>query len=140
MNHIQPLFDSHPRRTTMGRFANHAQLVEATMACAQACITCADACMAEANVQQLVRCIRTNLDCAGICTTTTDMLSRMNEPDWRLVRAQLQACLTACEVCAEECTKHANMHAHCKICAETCRNCANACRTAMGKIPEAAAA
>lgn len=140
MNQIQPMFDAHPRRASMNAFGDLAQLVQATMACAQVCTTCADACVGEAQPQTLVRCIRLNLDCAAICAVTTGMLSRMNEPDWRLVGAQLQACLTACEVCAEECEKHAKMHAHCRICAETCRNCASACRSAMAKVRQPAPA
>jgi len=78
-------------------------------------------------VADLVRCIRTDLDCAHICATTGAVPSRRTGFDANLTRAVVEACRLACGTCAEECETHAGMHEHCRICAEACRRCEQAC-------------
>lgn len=63
--------------------------IEATAECAQACTACADACLSEPDVANSNRCIRDDLDCADICTTTSRVLSRHTGYDARLTRAML---------------------------------------------------
>lgn len=77
----------------------------------------------------LVRCIRLNLDCADVCETTGNVLSRQTAFEPALARTLVQACAEACRVCAEECEKHAeNMSMeHCRVCADSCRECEQAC-------------
>jgi len=58
----------------------------------------------------LIRCIRLNLDCADVCDATGRLISRQTEPDWGLLRAQLQACVAACQICGAECERHAGRH------------------------------
>lgn len=101
--------------------------IEACFSCAQTCTACADACLGEPMVDELVRCIRLNLDCADVCAATGRLLSRQTMPEWQLLRAQLQACALACRLCGEECERHAPMHEHCRVCAEMCRQCETAC-------------
>src|SRR5262245_57165226 len=104
MIHVEPMMQAHPNRARLDGLS--AALV--TLGdCAETCAMCADACIAEDKTKMLMRCIRTTMDCAAICMATTAVLSRANEPDWRMVRAQLQSCLTACAACAEECERHA---------------------------------
>jgi hypothetical protein len=103
--------------------------IEACSDCAETCTICADACLHEEMVQQLTHCIRLNLDCADICTTTGRLISRPGHTDAPMLRAQLEACEQACRSCANECEQHArhmNME-HCRVCAEACRQCENAC-------------
>jgi hypothetical protein len=119
----------------MASLGNVAELVTALSECSRICGMCADACLGEGNVQSLVRCIRVDLDCAAVCDVTADVLARAVDPDWRLIRGQLQSCLTACAVCAEECDRHGPQHAHCRVCAETCRATEQACRQALAKVP-----
>jgi hypothetical protein len=140
MNHVESMLQAHPNRTNMAPIPGLPAAIVAILDCAQACTTCADACIAEDKTRMLMRCIRVDMDCAAICAATAAMLSRVNEPDWRIIRAQLQACITACAACAEECEKHARDHAHCRVCAETCRTCERACTQAMSKVPTMAAA
>lgn len=83
---------------------------------------------------RMLRCIRTDLDCADVCATTGYLLSRQTEADSTLVRAQVEACETACRICAEECEQHADMHDHCRICAEACRTCEQSCRKLLESI------
>ncbi|WP_460960904.1 four-helix bundle copper-binding protein [Parasphingorhabdus pacifica] len=86
--------------------------------------------MSEQRVDELRKCIRSDLDCADICEVTARVLSRHTN----ITRAQLQACIQACESCGDECARHAAMHAHCRICAEECRRRAETCRSLLAKI------
>ncbi len=134
MNRIQDMLDTHPREITLN-MAALSECIEACFACTQICTACADACLGEEDVQDLVYCIRTDLDCAAICNVTGEVLVRQTEPDWTLLRAQLQACETACRVCAQECEKHAEHMAHCNVCAESCRRCESACQELRSALP-----
>jgi hypothetical protein len=110
--------------------------IEECVRCAQACTACADACMSESDDQlpMLRKCMRTNDDCADICTTTARVLSRHTGYDANITRAQLQACQTVCKACADECEQHASQHDHCRVCAEACRRCEDACRELLGAL------
>lgn len=138
MSRSQQMMDSHPASTKLDSQAV-AECIDACLDCEQACTTCADACVNEAHVKNLLRCIRTDLDCADICTATMRILSRLTDPDVDLVRAQLDSLATACTSCAQECEQHASMHDHCRICAEACRRCAQTCRDVLGKVAAGAA-
>ena len=94
--------------------------IQAAHDCAAACTACADACLAEDDVASMRACIRRDLDCADIATTTAKVLSRQVAMDLGLVRVVLEACAVAAKRCAVECELHADMHDHCRICAEAC--------------------
>ena len=126
MPHTQEMLRTHP--LSIERSDALVQGIDACFDCAQVCITCADACLGEPTVANLIRCIRTNLDCAAICQATGDVLSRQVETNFELVRSQLGACIIACRICAEECELHAAHMEHCRICAAACRHCEDVCR------------
>lgn len=107
--------------------------VEALTECAAACRACADACLDEEMVAELVACIRTDLTCADVCSTTAAVLVR-RPTDPSLVRSLVEACAAACGACATECERHAGMHEHCRACAETCRRCERACRDLLAAL------
>ena len=134
MTHIDSMLQTHPAPATVDR-----RLLEACITacgeCAQTCAACADACLAEQQVAELRRCIRLNLDCADVCDATGRVLLRQTEPDWGLIRSQLEACAQACRVCGEECERHAGHHEHCRVCAESCRRCAQACEELLAALP-----
>jgi hypothetical protein len=111
-----------------------ARVIDALVACSQACTACADACLSEDMVAELRKCIRTNLDCADSCAATARILSRQTEYDANITRAHLQACIQACRSCGDECEQHAQMHEHCRVCAEACRACEEACRELLVTI------
>ena len=96
--------------------------------CAQTCTACADACLAEERVEELLSCIRLDLDCADVCDITGRLLSRITGSRPDIAIAQLQTCAVACDACATECEQHAREHEHCRLCAEACRSCERACR------------
>jgi hypothetical protein len=111
-----------------------ARCVDACIACAQACTACADARLSEEMIDELRKCIRSDLDCADICEVTGRVLSRHTGYDANLTRSVLQACAQACKSCGDECQSHAEMHEHCRICAEACRTCEQACQEVLAAI------
>lgn len=132
-NRVAEMFRTHPQQSQIegGRLA---QAVEALSQCAMVCTICADACLGEQQIQQLVRCIRLNLDCADICQATTKVLTRQGEIDETVLRAQLQICEAVCRNCGGECERHAQMHEHCRVCAESCRHCEQLCRELLSGL------
>ena len=128
-----PMLEAYPASINLDR-AKLAVTIDALIACAQACTACADACLSEKMVDELTKCIRTDLDCADICTTTARVLSRHTGYDANISRALLEACAVACRSCGDECAAHAGMHEHCRICAEACRACEQACRDLLATI------
>jgi hypothetical protein len=115
-----------------------ARCISECFACAQACTACADACLSEKTIDELRKCIRTNLDCADICETTGRVLSRHTGYDANITRTILQACIQACRSCADECERHAGpgVLKHCRLCAEECRRCEQVCREVIAAIGE----
>lgn len=89
--------------------------------CIEACNHCFDACLREENVKMLARCIRTDRDCADICSLTYKSVCSGSE----FTPAMKKLCAEICHACAQECNKHE--HEHCKRCAEACTNCEKAC-------------
>jgi hypothetical protein len=133
MNDVQRMLETHPREAQVDRTVL-AACIEACYECAQCCTACADACLGEEVVQEMVRCIRLNLDCFDACVSTGNMLSRQTEPDWTHIRAQVEACAAACRTCGVECGRHAEHHEHCRVCADSCRRCEEACRRLLQAI------
>jgi hypothetical protein len=127
------MLDTYPKSINLDR-AMLATAIDALIACAEACTACADACLSEDTVAELTKCIRTNLDCADICSTTARVLSRHTGYDANLSRSLLDACATACKACGDECGRHAEMHEHCRVCADACHACEQACRDLLATI------
>lgn len=103
---------------------NNEALLKALSDCINACNHCAGACLQEQDVQMMAECIRTDLDCADMCTLVARYVARGSEHAQHL----LEECIEICEQCAAECEKH-NME-HCQACARACRACVEACKTA----------
>lgn len=61
--------------------------IESCVECAQACTACADACLSEQSVTDLTTCIHTDLNCADICETTGQVLSRHTPATTRICPA-----------------------------------------------------
>lgn len=95
--------------------------------CIAACNHCATACLEEENFKMMAQCIKSDWDCAQICSLTAGFVARGSDNQSSL----LQLCAEICTACAEECEKHAGHHEHCRMCAEACRKCAEACRAAL---------
>jgi hypothetical protein len=134
MNVAQNMLKTHPVSPQLDTSVL-IRCIEECYACAEACNICADACLGEEMVKMLVRCIRLNNDCADICIATGRMLSRLNGPDWGLVRQQVQTLALACRICGHECEKHASEHEHCRVCAESCHRCEESCNQLLQALP-----
>lgn|SRR5690554_817652 len=127
MTTVSQMLDTHPMDLSHIDRKRLQACIEACFECAQACTACADACLSEDMVAELRKCIRLNLDCADICVTTGNVLSRHTAYDANLTRSMLQTCATVCNSCGDECAAHAEMHEHCRVCADSCRRCEQAC-------------
>jgi hypothetical protein len=132
MQHVTKVLETHPQSTVNEALT---RCIEQCVACELTCTSCADACLAEEHVQELVRCIRLNLDCADMCGATGRVLTRQTSSEPRLARSMLEACAQACRVCAEECERHDREH--CRVCAEACRRCEQACEDVLSSGFEA---
>lgn len=125
-----PMLETYPAEINLDR-VQLAGTIDTLIACSEACTACADACLSEGMVADLTKCIRTNLDCADVCSATARVLSRHTGYDANISRALLEACVMACRACGDECARHAGMHEHCRICAEACRACESACQNLL---------
>lgn len=96
-------------------------LPEMLLKCAEQCEYCATSCLQEDNVEEMSRCIRLDLECSSICSTTAHLLNLGSDH----ADAACQLCADICNACAEECEKH--HHEHCRECAVMCRECAEQC-------------
>lgn len=85
---------------------------------AESCEFCATSCLREQDVKMLEKCIQIDRDCATVCYTASQLMSRDSE----YTRQICNTCAEFCDACAEECEKHQRMK-HCKLCAQACRNC-----------------
>jgi hypothetical protein len=133
-NMIQQMLRTHPKQSWLEQ-TKLAQAVQSLIECASMCTICADACLSEKMVSELVRCIRLNQDCAGVCAATSDVLLRSGaEPQRSVLRHMIEACAEVCQVCGQECARHAQMHEHCRICAESCRHCEDTCRQLLTTV------
>lgn len=130
--HARQMLDAYPRDFNVDA-QTLASTIEILDDCANACTQCADACLSGRDLAALAKCIRLNLDCADICTTTGRVVSRQTEYDANVTRPLLEACIAVCASCADECERHASME-HCRICAERCRECEQACQALLARI------
>ena len=136
MNHIEEMMQSNPAPASVSQEAL-AELIDSCFDCAQACTACADACLGEGDhVQEMVRCIRLDLDCADLCNATARIMSRQTAFEPVMGRAAIEACARAVRLCGDECETHAEQHdmEHCRHCAETCRRCENACNAVLQEL------
>lgn len=133
MSRLQRMLETHPEPA--GSNGDEARrCIEACVECTQTCTVCADACLGEADVAQMVACIRLNLDCADVCHVTGTLMTRPSHRDAPALRAQLQACVEICRACGDECARHGHHMEHCRVCAEACHACAEACEAMIGAL------
>ena len=128
------MLESYPGSTIEVRPEILTSCVAACLKCSLACTACSDACMAESDITTLVKCIRTDLDCADMCDATVKVLTRQTAYDLVVIRSVVNACLNTIVACAEECERHAAHHKHCEISAKVCREAEGACRDLLAAL------
>jgi hypothetical protein len=95
--------------------------IQACNSCAVACSHCAIECLNEDQVNEMIRCIQLDIECAAMCRSASELMSIGSEHSLQLCRM----CANVCSACAEECEMHDVEH--CRQCAEACRKCADEC-------------
>lgn len=95
--------------------------IDACNSCAQACFECFEACINEPDLNARRKCIKTLVDCAKMCQTSSCMMASNSQ----FAKMHCSMCAEICKVCAIECDMFQDEH--CKLCAKTCRICANEC-------------
>lgn len=104
---------------------NHEELKKKLAACIVACQNCSDACLDETDMlPKMVECIRLDRDCAEMCQTTLNFISRNSN----YAAEMISMCEKLCKACGDECGKHEAQH--CKDCAKACKECEEACKAA----------
>lgn len=121
------ILSTHPSKDTFDKDKLRAA-IDAALECGSTCASCSDACLHGDDAAMMTRCIDLDNQCAAICFTTANILSRPgpNGDSWEDI---VKACIAVCRECADECGSHD--HDHCKICAESCRKCADACQALL---------
>ncbi len=96
-------------------------VIEVLHECMEACNHCFTSCLQEDHIKDMAECIRLDRECADICASFEQALTRGTP----FVKEYAQLCVQACRECGEECAKH--NHDHCQKCAEACHKCADEC-------------
>lgn len=133
MSYARQLLDTRPG-TSSADVDLLAAAIDAMSACAQACTADTEADLSEANLAEMVKCIRLCQDCTDICTATIAVVTRQAHYDASVTRPLLQACLAICKSCGDECERHGPHYEHCRVCAEACRRCEQACRDLLDAL------
>jgi hypothetical protein len=70
--------------------------------CVESCEFCATSDLREQDVKSMTRCIQLNRDCANMCMTASQFMSRDSEHSKKICAI----CADICDLCAEECEKY----------------------------------
>ena len=100
---------------------DHSALIQKLLDCVLACENCATACLREEDVDNMIRCISLDRDCADICSQAARLLQRKSE----IGHQYLLLCEEICRMCGDECRQQ--QYDHCQQCASVCHECAEAC-------------
>lgn len=107
--------------------------IAACLECQQVCLETVTHCLEKGGKHAAPDQVRTLLDCAEICQTSANFMSRGSEHH----AETCGVCATICDACAESCEKMAD-DAQMKRCAEVCRRCADECEKMAGPGRKAA--
>lgn len=133
MSVVRAMFRSHPEHPVHSDTIS--ACIDACSLCIETCTACADACLSEKHVENLISCIRLNLDCAAVCAATGSVVARANKAGNRQpLEALLTTCIAFCRACAKECDRHMALHKHCRVCGESCSACAEACTEMLSTL------
>jgi hypothetical protein len=114
--------------------AHFAECAKACNDCQRECDSCAHHCahlVAEGKKEHL-HTLGTCADCASICATSAQIVSRMGP----LSGTVCEACAKACATCGEACEKFPTDE-HMKRCAQECRKCEKACKEMLKHVGHA---
>jgi hypothetical protein len=92
--------------------------------CQDSCARTVQHCLRKGGMHAEVRHIRLLSDCAEICQTAGNFMSRSSDHH----PAVCSLCAAICEACAESCERIESGDDEMKSCAAACRRCAQSCR------------
>lgn len=98
--------------------------------CHTSCLQTAQHCLQMGGKHAEANHIRMLLDCAEICQTSANFMTRMSQFHGRTCGA----CAEICEACAKDCDRFADDQTM-RACADMCRRCSDSCRRMAGTIP-----
>lgn len=104
------------------------QGVAACLDCATTLRSCADISLTRSDVASRRYLVRSLMDGADVCQVTARLLLRQTDPDPRLLRRQLEACLRACQVCDAESQRYALRPGPERLSSEACSACVESCK------------
>ena len=122
----QDIMRNHPQTVGLDTRALE-QGVTACLDCAATLRSCADISLTRADVASRRYLVRTLMDGADVCQATARLFLRQTDPDPRLLRRQLEACLWACRICDAELQKHARQPGPERLGSEACSTCVHHC-------------
>jgi hypothetical protein len=99
------------------------QCIQNCLDCHRICLETVTYCLQQGGHHAEASHIRTLLDCAEICQTSANFMTRGSEFHPRTCGV----CAEVCERCAESCGQMGN-DAQMQACADMCRRCAESCR------------
>lgn len=95
--------------------------IEACTECHRVCLETVDHCLRMGGQHADPGHVRTLLDCADVCRTSADFMTRDSEYHGIVCAA----CAEICQACAESCERLGG--AKMDRCAQVCRRCADSC-------------
>jgi hypothetical protein len=101
--------------------------IQACRDCAETCLETVRYCLEQGGRHAEASHIALLLDCAQICQTSADFMTRGSALHQRICAA----CAEVCERCAESCEAFGDDQ-QMRACAEACRRCADSCRQMAG--------
>ena len=114
--------------TALKQVSPHLQgCIEECLSCHAACLSALTYCMQKGLRHAEPEHLRRLADCAEICETSANFMSRGSE----MQATVCAACAEACERCAEACEQLPEDDVM-RRCAEICRRCAASCRRMAG--------
>ena len=122
MSHARQALVVHPAAPDMGESQRTAlsECIDAALACSQACTTGADGCLEEPGVTHLRDVIRTQQNCAALCSATAQILSRFGSDFGPTPDSVLHALDEVAGLCEDACRVYAGAYAHCRVTADSC--------------------
>lgn len=103
------------------------ECIDNCLECAKTCLETARHCLEKGGEHAAAAHITALLDCAEICETSANFMSRGSDTHPKVC----EACAEACDRCAEACEKFPDDDVM-RRCAEICRRCAASCRDMAG--------